>query len=164
MRGELILGLGMAVLAMGCEEASEPASSWSPSLVVPAEPAVPPEGLRPAAAREGSSVARFGSHLVIADEDTSALRIAELPLRHLDGELAHREVALPGPPAQVLALSDRFLVTVRDPGLLLAFGWEDGELVELGRIELARDAWGIGVSPDGATALVTSAWTRVVMP
>ncbi len=44
-------------------------------------------------------------------------------------------------------------------GLLLAFRPdEERGLVEIGRTVVAPDAWGIGVTPDGTRAVVTSAW------
>jgi hypothetical protein len=57
-------------------------------------------------------------------------------------------------------LEDRVLVTIRDPGLLMAFSL--GEMRELGRAELPADAWGLAVSRDGKRAFVTSAWAAEV--
>ena len=89
---------------------------------------------------------------------------------------------MPGQPAQVLVLADRVLVTIRSagavppgkvitvrlrhstgPGLLLVLRRDPEKgLVESARVELAQDAWGVAVTPDGATAIVTSAWTHQV--
>ncbi len=105
--------------------------------------------------RRGSTIARDPNEarLYVADEDHHRLRIVPLPL-----ETAATEVALPGPPAQVLALHDRVLVTVRDPGALLTYQWSDGELVLRQTVDLPSDAWGLAVTDDERTALVTSAW------
>jgi hypothetical protein len=55
------------------------------------------------------------------------------------------------------------LVTIRDPGLLLLFLPDATKgLVEAGRVALPSDAWGLAVTPDGATVIVTSAWTHRV--
>jgi len=67
--------------------------------------------------------------------------------------------ALPGRPAQVLALADKILVTVREPGLLLILDAADPNR-EMARVSLPADAWGLAVSPDLGTAYVTSAWTH----
>lgn len=95
--------------------------------------------------------------LYVADEDHHRLRVVPLPL----GEPSHA-VSLPGPPAQVLALNDRVLVTLRDPGALLAYQWSEGELVLRQRVDLPPDAWGLAVSEDERTVLVTSAWAGQV--
>lgn len=79
------------------------------------------------------------------------------PPPHVD----HDEVALPGPPANLLPLDGRLLVTIRDPGMLLVLSERaDGGLVEESRIELPADAWGLAVTKDESTAIVTSAWTH----
>jgi len=62
----------------------------------------------------------------------------------------------------VLAFDDRVLVTVRDPGLLLELVEDHGVLREVARTEIANDAWGLAVSADGKTIVVTSAWTHTV--
>jgi mono/diheme cytochrome c family protein len=77
-----------------------------------------------------------------------------------DGAANESSVGLPGRPAQLYVLEDRVLVTIRDPGLLLAFSL--GEMKELGRVELPADAWGLAVSHDGKRAFVTSAWSAEV--
>lgn len=52
----------------------------------------------------------------------------------------------------------------KSQGGLLVMMKPDAErgLVEVGRVVLPPDAWGLGVSPDGRRALVTSAWPAVV--
>ena len=99
---------------------------------------------------------RDGAALFVADEDRSMLRRFALPLGL--GEQQHK--TLPGKPAAVLSLGNRVLVTVRQPGLLIAL--RSSDLSEISRVALPSDAWGIGLSQDGATALVTSAWSRKV--
>ncbi len=72
-----------------------------------------------------------------------------------------REVAMPGRPAQVLPWGDQLLVTIRDPGLLLVMVRDAAKgLVEAARVALPVDAWGVSLTPDGATALVTSGWSH----
>ena len=130
-----------------------PSSLSTPS---PASPAPPPE-----TPREGSAIARSprGDALYVADEDHRILRTIALPL---DPHRAPRDFALPGAPAQVVVRAGRVLVTVRDPGLLLVLRPDPEGLVELARIPLPADAWGLTVTPDDATAIVTSAWAHRV--
>lgn len=94
--------------------------------------------------------------LYIADEDHARLLIAALPL----GSARIISLALPGRPAQVLALDDRLLVTIRDPGLLLSIPLGEEPLRIAQRVPLPADAWGLAVDPDEDTAFVTSAWTH----
>ena len=170
----LAFAVALAAIGAGCGEKAgstdggEPAPSGTaatpssaaatPSSAAPtAAPSVPPK----AATHEGSAIARTarGDALIIADEDHRALRVMELPL----GQGKPRaEVAMPGAPAQVLALADRVLVTVRDPGLLVVMKLEERRLVEIARVPVAADAWGVAVTPDEKTAIVTSAWTHTV--
>jgi cytochrome c peroxidase len=120
-------------------------------------PAVPPPP------REGGALVRSwtGDALYVADEDHAVVRRVALPLD--DGPAL--ELPMPGRPAQVLAVGASLLVTIRDPSLLLVLGPPaDGKagLVETARVALPGDAWGIAVSPDLKTAVVTSAWTHRV--
>jgi len=112
--------------------------------------------------REGGALRRGvgeGS-LYIADEDHKVVRRVPLPVR---ADALGRAFDLPGPPAQVLPLDGRVLVTVRDPGMLLVLEpTPDGGLAEKARVSLAADAWGLAVTPDQKTALVSSAWTSRV--
>ena len=49
------------------------------------------------------------------------------------------------------------------PGLLLVMRPDaDKGLVEIARVELPQDAWGVAITPDASLALVTSAWTHRV--
>jgi cytochrome c peroxidase len=111
--------------------------------------------------REGGALVRGVTEpvLYLADEDHKVVRTIRLPVDINDKP---RETPVPGPPAQVLALDGMLLCTIRDPGLLLMFSTEGGALREVGRVELPADAWGIAVTPDEKTALVTSAWARQV--
>jgi cytochrome c peroxidase len=197
--------------------ASATAAPAETSTAAPAASAAP-AGASPrvrAAAREGSTIARApaGDALYVADEDRGMLYVVSLPLEPTARPLP---IVMPGQPAQVLALADRVLVTIRSagasapgkvaaekaapsppsaeadasapppaappapparvsagadllvpsptgPGLLLSFRRDaDRGLVETARVELPQDAWGVAVSPDGATAMVTSAWTHKV--
>lgn len=73
-------------------------------------------------------------------------------------------VPLPGAPAQLVALDGLLLLTIRDPALLLVLEQDEttGKFKEKGRVALPVDAWGLSVSPDEKTALVSSAWAHQV--
>lgn len=137
-----------------------PAAGEHRSEVAP--PAVP---WSPAPSREGGAIAR-GAHdeaLYLADEDHAVLRVVPLaaaPATTISGPI--ESVPMPGPPANVLALSDRILVTIRDPGLLVSLVRRDGQLVIAQSVPLPPDAWGLAITPDERTALVTSAWSHRV--
>lgn len=134
------------------------ASSSTPAASAAAAGKPPP----PAPSRQGNVVGRAAEDdaLYIADEDSSVLHIVPLPF---DKEKPARSVALPGRPAQVLPLADRVLVTIRDPGLLLVMRRDAAAgLVEAARVSLPADAWGIAITKDEKTALVSSAWTHKV--
>ncbi len=134
------------------------ASSESPSPDPRARSAPPMTGV---VDRSASALSRAPDEklLYLADEDRSALRRIPLPV---DVRTPPTSIPLPGRPAQVLALPDRILVTLRDPGMLLELVEERGELVERARVELPDDAWGLAVSADGKTAVVTSAWSHQI--
>ena len=154
--------LALAVLT-GCEAEiweAAPSPSSSASAIVGA---LAPDAPRRAPVREGGALVRAANEdaLYLAHEDLDAVQRIPLPLT--DGTEAV-EIPMPGPPASVLDLHDRVLVTVRtDPGLLLMMQPDEEEgLVEVARTELPGDAWGLAVTPDETTALVTSAWTHRV--
>ncbi|MBK8258261.1 MAG: hypothetical protein IPK82_37030 [Polyangiaceae bacterium] len=66
----------------------------------------------------------------------------------------------PTPPPK---LFDPLVVRQSQGGLLLIMKPDPEKgLVEMGRIALPADAWGLGVTPDGKRAIVTSAWTAQV--
>ncbi|MDI1479766.1 hypothetical protein [Polyangium sp. y55x31] len=191
---------------------AETTSAAAPSV---AEAPAPPKEKPKAVAREGSTIARspMDDALYVADEDRGVVHVIAAPV---DVEKPARTVKVPGQPAQVLALADRVLVTIRSegaiapgtelspeertasaapapttsasaapavakakgpekyekpktvpsatgPGLLLVMR-PDAEkgLVIASRIELPEDAWGVAVTPDESTAIVTSAWTHKV--
>jgi DNA-binding beta-propeller fold protein YncE/mono/diheme cytochrome c family protein len=134
--------------------ASAPASA---STSAAAAPAAAPSGVR-----QGSAIALSpeGNALYVADEDHGVVRRIGLPLGPTS---APAELKMPGAPAQVLALGERVLVTVRNPGLLLVLKVDPGgTLSEEARVQLPADAWGMGLSPDGTRVFVTSAWTHQV--
>ena len=124
--------------------------------------------------RQGGALARApdGNALWLADEDHRVLRRIPLPIeaatmtaapgaQPAPGAALSRD--LPGPPAQVLPLADRVLVTIRDPGLLLILRREaSGGLVEEGRVDLPPDAWGLAVTPDEKLAAVS--YTHLTLP
>ncbi|CAN5782359.1 hypothetical protein BH09MYX1_BH09MYX1_19370 [soil metagenome] len=93
--------------------------------------------------------------MVVADEPNHALFVPE----------THAMIAMPGRPAQLLPRGDHLYVTVRDAhegGLLLEMGMRDHALVELRRVVIAYDAWGMASSTDDQTIVVTSAWSHRV--
>lgn len=161
------------LLAIACQSDRSPAPAGSSSTGSPAPPAsaaaapsavadARPPDVAPPPPREGGALVRStrGDVLYLADEDRSAVRVIQLPI---DEARASVKVAMPGRPAQVLAVRDRVLVTIRDPGLLLVLA-PDAErgLTEVARVVVPADAWGLAVTPDGMTAVVTSAWTHQV--
>ncbi|MCA9625647.1 MAG: hypothetical protein KC731_41780, partial [Myxococcales bacterium] len=128
------------------------------------EPAAPPaKPHRPPPTREGGPLVRAPDQpaLYLAHEDLDVVRRIELPFF---ASSKATEIPMPGPPASVLALDGRVLVTVRtDPGLLLILRPDEAAgLVETARVELPGDAWGLAVTADEQTALVTSAWTHQI--
>src|SRR5262249_38787871 len=140
-----------------------PAGSAAPSAA-PAGSAAAAREKAKAPVLEGSAIVRAAGEdaVYIADEDHKVVRRVPLPL---PASRANIRVAIPPPgaPAQGLALADRVLVTIRDPGLLLIMKPDnDKGLVEAGRVPLPADAWGVSATADEATALVTSAWTHKV--
>ena len=93
--------------------------------------------------------------LYLADEDHGVLRVVPLSAKgELTPRTQHREIALPGRPAAVVEIGGRVLVTVRQPGSLVAL---DRQHEEVARVALPNDAWGLAVA-DGL-ALVSSAST-----
>ncbi|KYF67711.1 hypothetical protein BE15_00430 [Sorangium cellulosum] len=141
----------------GVEEAATPPPSPPP----PPSPAPPSPQLR-AGVRTGGALARSpqGDALYLADEDHAVVRRIPLPVDVSTPPIA---VSVPGRPAQVLALDGRVLVTIRDPGLLLVLRPDPtAGLVEVARVPLPADAWGLAITPDERTALVTGAWTGEV--
>ena len=155
-----LLGLTLAA----CSLSSDPPPERGPS---PPEATVTantnPVAWIPTPDRRGSALARDPDDhaLYVADEDHAALRIVPLPF----GSAPADAIDLPGRPAQVLALDDRLLVTIRDPGLLLSLVPDPDVPSGMSiaqRIALPGDAWGLAVTEDERTAVVTSAWTHSV--
>jgi DNA-binding beta-propeller fold protein YncE len=137
---------------------SAPISSTANVSAVP----VPPSGVR-----VGSTVALTpdGMFAVVANEDHKSLALFPLPI--LDDDKPIR-METPGRPAQVVALGTKIYVTVRElddgAGALVAFDRRasTSDLSEVGRVALPPDAWGLTISPDGTSALVSSAWSAKV--
>ncbi|WP_437730604.1 hypothetical protein [Sorangium sp. So ce1335] len=145
----------------GAGETAAPPSPPPSSSPTPPSPTPPSPRLR-AVQRAGGALVRApqGDALYLADEDHAVLRRIPLPV---DVSTPPVAIAMPGRPAQVLALDDRVLVTIRDPGLLLVMRPDaTAGLVEVARVPLPGDAWGLSITPDERTALVTSAWTGKV--
>jgi cytochrome c peroxidase len=161
-----LLSLSLAVVvAAGCRSrgdapTAEPAASASAPIASAADASAAASPRVGARVREGNVLARSASDdgLFLADEDHRVLRW----LPH-DPQIAAAALPLPGAPAQVLVLDDRILVTVRDPGLLLILRHTPATgFVELARVALPADAWGVAVTPDEHLALVSSAWTHQI--
>jgi cytochrome c peroxidase len=172
-RVHLAVALWLAACAAACRDGAGdrggdgPAPSGSSSAGVGAGP-VAPQGSAAAGApvapppREGGALVRGarGDVLYVADEDRSAVRVIRLPI---DNERPSVAAPMPGRPAQALASGEEVLVTIRDPSMLLILApSRDGGLTETGRVPLPADAWGVAVTPDGKTAVVTSAWAHQV--
>ena len=155
-----------AALLAGCDKNPRPSppdatSAAAASSAAPVATAAPAKLPVVDPRHEGGALTRAPDEdvLYVADEDHKVVRRVPLPLD------AQRAVAvpMPGAPAQVLALPGRVLVTVRDPGLLLILEpdkTDPSTLVQAAKVALPADAWGIAVTPDEKTALVTSAWTH----
>jgi len=78
-------------------------------------------------------------------------------------EVAQEVVAMGGAPANLIAIRDGVLATVRDPGKLVRVRKDDqGKLAISHEVALAADAWGLAVNQAGTRALVSSAWTNTV--
>lgn len=167
------LALLTLVVSFGAACGAEPSSDSLDELPATEARATPPpskvggtiELTKPtprAPSRQGSVIVRapVEAALYVADEDHSKIHRIPLPL---GGDEEVTSVDLPGAPAQILALADKILVTIRDPGLLLILkrGF-DGAIRESARVALPADAWGVAVTPNEATAVITSAWTHKV--
>jgi cytochrome c peroxidase len=155
---------GAAIGAWSCGGGRESESTDAPSGAAAAE--APSEA--PTRAKEAPPVSRIGASLVrtpqndalvLADEDHDAIRRMRLPL---DVNDTAGVTDLPGHPSQVVAMGERILVTLRDPGALVVMKLDQGRYVETARVALPADAWGLAVSEDLRTAVVTSAWTHHV--
>jgi len=213
-----LLPIALAIVA--CKSNSNDSPNATPSATqsaasAPASAAAPAPRTPPPT-REGSALVRAAKDdaLYLADEDHGVVRRIPLPLAH-NPPHPFTTIPMPGLPAQVLALEDRVLVTIRSeggtppslpksdddtapaaagsaaasaakpptkppakknnkkpppipvsptgPGLLLIMKPDPAAgLVEVARVALPADAWGIAVTPDEKTALVSSAWTHQV--
>ncbi|WP_129574693.1 MULTISPECIES: hypothetical protein [Sorangium] len=141
----------------GAEETATP-----PPSPPQAPSTTPPSPKLRAALRAGGALVRAprGDALYLADEDHRVVRRIPLPV---DVSTPPVAISMPGRPAQVLALDDRVLVTIRDPGLLLVMRPDPtAGLLEIARVSLPADTWGLAITPDERTAIVTSAWTAKV--
>ena len=179
MRSRCLLGLAVVVAALAaCLGDGRPQETADVRPVEPPPTAPPPHDETRAVAstpspRTGSSIARSGdgTRLFAADEVHGVLHVVlatDVPTVALDpgssaSRIASEVIPLPGPPAQLVVLGSHLLVTIHSPGLLLRLT-EDGagHYVEDARIALPDDAFGLAVSADLRTAVVTSAWTAKV--
>ena len=152
----------LVAMAIGCGSGDDGATPTSPSATTAASASAdkfsagksPQPKVAPLTTRAGSSLAlsQDGKALWLADEDRAALFELALPLK----KNAPKPLSLPGRPGQMLTLPDRVLVTIREPGLLLSIGDERKQ------VSLPSDAWGLAITRDRNTAIVSSAWTRKV--
>lgn len=114
----------------------------------------------------GASIARSpgGARIYVADEPNQRIYVASTASTTAGSDaLPTVRVKLPGRPAQLVAFAQHVLVTIRQPGMLISFRVDSAAgLIEEHRIALADDAWGLAVTEDLQTAVVTSAWTHVV--
>lgn len=160
----LLAAASAAAIAAGCDEPEvkqgKPTEPNAPAIEAGENEAAPPPQKPKAIVREGGALVRSPSEsaLYLADEDHQVVRRIPIPV---DVQNMGSAVPVPGRPAQVLALADRVLVTVRDPGQLLILSAESTPK-EMARIELPEDAWGIAISPDEKTAFVSSAWSHTI--
>ncbi|MDI1451381.1 hypothetical protein [Polyangium sp. 6x1] len=160
------LGLGGGCTCTGSEQAGADAGAAQPSASVaaasPTTSAAPAANAASIGPRQGAALARgVGEEaLYVADEDHGVLRRVPLPLTQGGAGTA---VEMPGPPAQVVTLPGRVFVTIRNPGLLVELRAEpSAQLVEVSRVKLPADAWGLAVTADQSLAIVTSAWTHKI--
>jgi mono/diheme cytochrome c family protein len=159
----LLLALGGSSLS--CRHGKRggaPSSSASAQAVATTAPSASGLALTPAATLEpatrvGAALARSpdGKRLYVADEDRKLLHVLALPL----AGAPVTSVSLPGAPAQVVALADRVLVTIRHPSLLWIGRIEGDHVSEVARVSLPEDAWGVTMLPRANSALVSSAWS-----
>ena len=152
-RASLLL---LPVLLVACRDERAPlpsATTAASSTARAASSAAPAAAKKPAPVREGGSIARAasGDVLFVADEDAQAL--LSIPL-DLDAEKASTALKLEGPPAQVLPLDGRVLITIRSaPGRLLVVAPNGQSPPAIKQsIELPADAWGVSHSGLGNRA------------
>lgn len=132
-----------------------------------------------------------GDTLLLADEDHGVVRLIPLPVDvqnppkevkipgapaqvlALDGRVLvtvrSENAPIPGmpgaeePPPTPYPGAQPGVPSGTGPGLLLILKPDaDSGLVEVGRVALPQDAWGLAISPDESTVLVTSAWSHKV--
>jgi DNA-binding beta-propeller fold protein YncE/mono/diheme cytochrome c family protein len=114
---------------------------------------------------QGASIVRSpgGARLYVADEPNQSIFVLSTVSVGAVDAIPSARIALTGAPAQIVAYGDHVLVTQRNPGALVVFHADEQKgLVEDRRVALAADAWGVAVTPDHSTAIVTSAWTHTV--
>ena len=171
----ILTGALLLIAATGCHSGNDdpprpaPSGAAAVNSTAPAASAAPTASAGVAKAphgvpvREGNAIARSpeSDALYVADEDHGVVRAISLPA---EMKPKHADFNAPGAPAQVLAVGDRLLVTVRQigqgGGALLVLKRNGLSLEEAARVELPVDAWGVSVTPDDKIALVTSAWTH----
>lgn len=162
----LILAIGLVACADRTQKAPPPraSSSAAPAASAPASSSAEPPSptiRRRAKVREGGALARSIDETVlyVADEDRSQLLVVPLPA---DVNKPPSAIKMPGAPASVIALDGRLLVTIRDPGMLVILRANGASVTEEAKVPLPEDAWGVAVTEDERTAIVTSAWPHKV--
>lgn len=157
-----IAAMVLVALASGCDEPKPTATASTGTVQTTASTGARPTKPLPAPAqRHGGAIVRDRAEtmLFVADEDRDVVWTLPLPLKKDTVATRHR---VGSQPAQVVALEDHVLVTARDPGALAVFERVGGALKMKAQVSLPADAWGLAVSEDLKTAVVTSAWTSKV--
>jgi DNA-binding beta-propeller fold protein YncE len=133
----------------------------------------PGRARKPTPERSGSAVAKSvdGKRLYVADEDSAVIVVldvtGEVPraLHRIERPGCGDEPASAcvGDAVSLLAQDGYVLAAVRDPGLVVVLE-EHAErgLVEVASVAVAPDAWGLGLSLDERTLLVTSSASRTL--
>lgn len=168
----LLVSLGCAAVTAACAHSGPDAQTGPPAgrtarVVGSARgPAAPAPTVRPfPASHDGSAIvlAELDGRTVayVADEDDAIVRVIDVE----DGrELSN--VRLGGTPGQLVLRKDgRLVATIRDTSqvaVLSGGGSEASKLTVEKRIDVAADPVGLGLSADGATLVVTSAWGKTV--
>lgn len=153
--------VALAIIASGCDEPKSTPSGPTTAKPTTSATSKPQAALPAPAQHHGGAIVRDRAEtmLFVADEDRDTLWTLPLPLERDAAGTRHR---VGSQPAQVVALEERVLVTARDPGALVVFDRAGTELKMKAQVSLPPDAWGLAVSEDQKTAVVTSAWSRKV--
>lgn len=154
--GKLLVPILLSLL--GCRaQSSKPPPAVSTTQAAASAPAPRTAAVRAVSPSAGSRVALAeidGRRMaIVADEDEPAIEIVDLTSR----AVAARR-SLEGPPGQILlAPGARLFVALRDRARVLAFEIREGnELVEVARRDTGEEPWGLALTKDLETVLVTT--------